>query len=195
MATQRKSIAKETTVEAPVTEVAVEEVVETVIEAEPAVVKPVEKTYEATDPIECVSITSGELGMIGIKSGINYRWATRGDVTEVEYQDLVAAIRSGKKHIFAPFFVITDKDFLAKWPNVEKVYASMYSIKDLTDVLRLDAESMKKTITHLPNGAKESVKNIASTMIAKGQLDSVQKIKILDEIFDTKFMLMTELFG
>ena len=71
----------------------------------------------------------------------------------------------------------------------------MYSIKDLTDVLKLDAASMKKTINNLPAGAKESIKNIASTMIAKGQLDSVQKIKILDEIFDTKFMLMTELFG
>jgi len=163
--------------------------------AEKVVTKPVEKTFEATDPIECVSITSGELGMIGIKSGINYKWAGRGDVTEVEYQDLVAAIRSGKKHIFAPFFIIIDKDFLSKWPNVEKTYASMYSIKDLTDVLKLDAASMKKTINNLPAGAKESIKNIASTMIAKGQLDSVQKIKILDEIFDTKFMLMTELFG
>ena len=165
----------------------------TVIETQVETV--VERNYEATDPIKCVSITSGELGMIGIKSGINYRWACRGDVTEVEYQDLVAAIRSGKKHITAPFFIIDDKDFLKKWPQVEKNYASMYSIKDLTDVLKLDAASMKKTILNLPTGARESIKNIASTMITKGQLDSVQKIKVLDEIYDTKFMLMTEIFG
>lgn len=157
--------------------------------------KPEKKVYGPTDPVECVSITSGELGMTGIKSGINYRWAGRGDVTEVEYQDLVAAIRSGKKHILAPYFIIIDKEFLSAWPNVEKIYASMFSIKDLTDVLKLDPASMKNTIMKLPEGAKESIKNIASSMIANGQLDSVQKIKVLDEIFDTKFMLMTELFG
>lgn len=199
MATARKSVIKNETVETVTTDAVINDVVDNAVVAPEAVKAKVEtkisKNFEATDPIKCVSITSGELGMIGIKSGINYRWAGRGDETEVEYQDLVAAIRSGKKHITAPFFIINDKDFLEKWPNVEKMYASMYSIKDLTDVLKLDAASMKKTILNLPVGARDSIKNIASSMITKGQLDSVQKIKILDEIFDTKFMLMTELYG
>lgn len=32
-------------------------------------------------------------------------------------------------------------------------------------------------------------------MIMNGQIDSVSKIKTLDEIYDTKFMTMTELYG
>lgn len=157
-------------------------------------IKAAPKKFEATDAIECVSITAGELGMIGTKTGINYTWAGRGDVTEVEYQDLVAAIRGGKKHITAPFFVIQNEDFLAEFPQVKAVYASMYSLQDLKDVFKLDVASMKATILGLPSGAQESIKSIASSMISKGQLDSVQKIKTLDEIFDTKFMLMTELY-
>lgn len=170
---------------------------EVVIPADTEVVTPIKaapKKFEATDAIECVSITAGELGMIGTKTGINYTWAGRGDVTEVEYQDLVAAIRGSKKHITAPFFVIQNEDFLAEFPQVKAVYASMYSLQDLKDVFKLDVASMKATILGLPSGAQESIKSIASSMISKGQLDSVQKIKALDEIFDTKFMLMTELY-
>lgn len=198
MATNMKKNATKTTEVVDTT--SAEEVIETVDTVEP-VVKKTEKVSKAepkkfreTEAIDCVSITAGELGMIGIKSGINYTWAGRGDVTAVEYQDLVAAIRSGKKHISAPYFIIQDDDFLAQFPQVAEVYSSMLSYKDLKDILNLDVNSMKKVIKELPTGAKESIKNIASSQISKGLLDSVQKIKALDEIFDTRFMLMTELY-
>lgn len=153
------------------------------------------KKFEATDAIACKSIVSGSLGMIGIKSGVNYEWAGRGDVTEVEYQDLVAAIRSGKRHITEPFFIIQDSDFLAEFPQIDKIYATMYSVGDMEDLLiNADASAMIATIKTLPNGARESIKNIAATLIANGRIDSVSKIKALDEYYDTKFALMSELF-
>ena len=168
---------------------ALEEVVETVKEKKSEI-----KKFKESDPIKCVSITAGELGMIGIKTGINYTWAGRGDETDVEYQDLVAAIRSGKNQVMAPRFIIKDDDFLAQYPQIEKIYSSMLSYNDLKDILKLDVVNMTKVINQLPAGAKDSMKIIASTQITNGFLDSVQKIKALDEIFDTKFMLMTELF-
>ena len=48
------------------------------------------KKFEDTDTIPCVSITAGRLGMIGIKSHINYSWEAQGEVVDVEYQDLEA---------------------------------------------------------------------------------------------------------
>lgn len=190
----KKNTNKKVIAEPVVTEVVetVEEMAETmkpVVEKKPEVRK-----FKDTDPINCVSITAGELGMIGIKTGINYTWAGRGDETDVEYQDLVAAIRSGKKQITAPRFIIKDEEFLAQFPQVEQIYSSMLSYSDLKDILKLDPANMKKAILQLPVGARDSIKNIASSQISNGFLDSVQKIKILDEIFDTKFMLMTELF-
>mgnify|MGYP003560462989 CR=1 FL=1 len=72
----------------------------------------------------------------------------------------------------------------------------MYSIKDLRDVLTdLPVKTMKTTIMSLPEGAKESIKHLASQMISNGSLDSVQKIKALDEIYGTELMLMTGLFS
>lgn len=157
-------------------------------------VKVEKKVYLNETPVACMSIVSGELGMEGIKSRINYRWAERGDVTDVEYQDLVAAIRSNASFIIKPYFIIMDDEFVKQFPQVEKIYKSLYSIHDLKDVLRMPVADMKATILSLPDGAKESIKNIAATMINNGTLDSVQKIRVLDEIFDTKLMMLTELY-
>lgn len=155
------------------------------------------REYNATDGIPCRSITSGGLYMEGIKSHIVYEWSDNGDVTEVEYQDLIAAIRTNSNnYINKPYFVIEDEDIVAQFPQIGKIYASMYSVKDLREVITtLSPRDMKATILNLPDGAKESIKNIASQMISNGTLDSVQKIKILDEIFGTRLMLMTELFS
>ena len=183
-----------------VEEAVVETTNEVTVEVEPEVVKEVKKKepkkFEATDGIPCRSITSGGLYMSGIKSHILYEWADNGDITEVEYQDIVAAIRSNVSYISKPYFIIEDEDIIAQFPQLDKIYASMYSIKDLKDVLTKTTPSgMKATILSLPEGAKESIKNIASQMISNGTLDSVQKIKIIDEIFNTELMLMTGLFN
>ena len=154
------------------------------------------KKYALTDGIPCRSITQGGLYMHGIKSDIAYKWSNDGDVTEVEYQDLVAAVRSSVSYVMKPYFIIEDKEFVSQFPQLNQVYDSMYSIRDLRSViLDLSPNMMKSTILSLPDGAKESIKHMASEMISNGSLDSVKKIKILDEIFDTKFMLMTEMFS
>ena len=48
---------------------------------------------------------------------------------------------------------------------------------------------MVDTINALPMGCKNALKGITATMIDNGQLDSIQKIKALDEIFETNMLL------
>lgn len=154
------------------------------------------KVYAENEGIPCKSITSGKLFMEGIKSKIVYRWTDNGDVVEVEYQDLLAAIRSNSPYVIKPFFVIEDNELVSRFPQLKRLYESMYSIKDLKDVLTtMSVGEMEKTILALPEGAKDSIKHLASKMISNGTLDSVQKIKCLDKIYDTEMMMMTGLFG
>ena len=181
------------TVDTVAEEAVVKDVVE-VTEPTPAPKKEVRK-FADTDTIPCISITAGRLGMIGIKSHINYSWEAQGEVVDVEYQDLAAAVRSGKKHITEPYFIIDDEDFLKQFPQVQKIYNTIYDIEDLKNVLKMSPAQIKKVVPTLPPGARESIKSIVADAIQHGTLDSVQRIKAFDEIFDTKFMLMTELFG
>ena len=179
------------------------DVEEVVIEKEVKVEEPVvekkvvEKTpkkFEAMDGVLCRSIVSGVLVMEGIKSHNFYKWANTNDITEVEYQDLVSAVRSNTSYVYAPHFIIEDEDFLAQFPKVQEVYDSMYTTADLKDILKLPVATMMKEIETLPDGSKENLKSIAGKMILNGQLDSVQKIKALDEFYNTNFLVTTNLY-
>lgn len=191
--------AVEPVVEAVETPVAETPVVEAATVSEPVKTQVTKKKeYEENSPILCMSITCGELRMEGIKSGLQYTWLDRGDTTEVEYQDLVAAIRVAKMQVMSPCFIIEDEDFVERYPKLKEVYASIYSVGDLRKIITdLDAQSMKLTIMSLPEGAKNSVKNVAATMVQNGQFDdlSISKIKVLDELFGTNLLLLSDLVG
>ena len=158
-------------------------------------IKEEKRKYEQSEGILCKSITSGGLYIPGLKSNILYTWIDSGDQIEVEYQDLLAAIRSNNSYVMRPFFVIEDEEFVSQFPQLKKLYDKLYSVGELKDVITdLSPADMKATILSLPQGAQDSIKHIASKMVSDGTLDSVRKIKILDEIFDTEMSVMTGLF-
>ena len=195
MTKRAKSTAKtEPTVN--VEEVVIEE--KTKVE-KPVVEKKVEvktpKKFEAMDGVLCRSIVDGVLVMEGIKSKNFYKWADTNDVAEVEYQDLVSAVRSNTSYVFAPHFIIEDEDFLEQFQQVQKVYDSMYTTSDLKEILKLPVTSMMKEIEALPSGSKDNLREIAGKMVLNGQLDSVQKIKALDSFYNTNFLITTNLYA
>ena len=168
-----------------------EVVIEEEIKEKPKAVK----KFEAMDGVLCRSIVDGVLVMEGIKSHNFYKWSDMNDVTEVEYQDLVSAVRSSTSYVYAPHFIIEDEDFLAQFPQVQKVYDSMYTISDLKEILKLPVPSMIKEIESLPDGSKNNIKEIAGKMVLNGQLESVQKIKALDDYYNTNFLVTTNLYA
>ena len=189
-AVKKTKTTETTTVSEAVTEPVAAEPVKTVE------VKKEKKTYAPTDGIPCKSITNGGLYMPGLKSNILYTWIDAGDVIEIEYQDLQAAIRSNNSYVMNPFFVIEDEELVAQFPQLKKIYDALYSVGELEDVLtELSPGDMKATILSLPKGAQDSIKHLASKMVSDGRLDSVRKIKVLDEIFDTEMSIMTGLFS
>ena len=159
-------------------------------------VKKEKKTYAPSDGIPCKSITNGGLYMPGLKSNILYSWVDAGDIVEVEYQDLQAAIRSNNGYVMNPLFVIEDEELVSQFPQLKKLYEALYSVGELEDVItELSPGDMKATILSLPKGAQDAIKHLASKMVSDGRLDSVKKIKTLDEIFDTEMSIMTGLFS
>lgn len=149
-----------------------------------------EKTFSPEDTIPCRSIVSGGLYIEGSRSHILYSWADCGDVVDVEYRDLIYLVRTRENsNIYLPRIIIEDEDFVEQNKSVKDLYDSMYEVSDLNEILTLPIPQMVDTIKRLPKGAKESIKGIASTMIESHSLDSVHKIKALDELFGTKMLL------
>ena len=152
------------------------------------------RVFQPNDLIPCKSITPGELLMEGYKTHFLYRWADYDDVQDVEYQDLAYDIRiQGRSYSRYPRFVILDDDFVEQNPILNEAYSKIYSVSDLRDILQMSPSEIKKVVTALPKGAKDSLKTLVATSISNGTFDSVNRIKVFDEIFETE-MLQT-LFG
>lgn len=150
------------------------------------------KAFVSTDGILCRSVTPGSLFVDGPKSGMMYTFAAYGDETEIEYRDLKGLIMTKSQHVFAPRFVIEDKNFVAEVPQLEQFYTKQFSTKDLRKILALPVSEMISAIENLPAGAQQNMKTIAATAIDNGSLDSVKKIKALDKLWGTQFDAFSE---
>lgn len=191
--TTKKTTAKPkvTTVETEVIDNIVEE---TVVEEKvtPVIVKE-KKVFTDSDYILCRSVCSGGLNVVS-QSGNLYEFKDYGAECEINYRDLVTMIRRGSDHVFLPRFVILDDDFLKDFPTVQKVYGTMYTMSDLVEILELPISHMKTEIAKLPKATKDSMRNLIATQIANGKLDSISKVRVLTELFNSDFNLLSDLF-
>jgi len=145
------------------------------------------RVFDKEDLIPCRSITFGELLMVGAKTKFVYKWADYDDVQDVEYQDLIYDVKiPGGSYSRFPRFVVIDDDFLEQNPVLDEVYSKIYSKSDIRKILDLSPNELKKTVEGLPKGVKDSLKTMVATMITNGSFDSMNKIKILDELLDTQ---------
>lgn len=165
----------------------VSEEVEVVTEAK-ATKKAIRK-YAPDDLIVCRSITFGELLLTGKKSKLLYSWANYGDTTEVEFQDLQALKSTRSSYLFKPRFVIEDEELIAQWGNdFGNIYKNIEDI-DAEDLLKLPTAQLRAKLKKAPKGVQQAVKNIAGEKIMNGSLDSLAKIKAIDEILGTDLKL------
>ena len=147
------------------------------------------RKFAKTTLVPCRSICTGVLYVEGPNSKEDYMWWDFNDIHDVQYQDLDAFIKRHATCVFKPQFIIEDEDFIAQNPDVKAVYDSMYTTSDLREILNLPVSQMKKAIMELPLGAKEAIRGLAPTMIENKKLDSIEKIRVLDEIFGTQLIL------
>ena len=154
-----------------------------------------QKTFDPNEGILCRSVTHGKLFVDGIKTGMKYTFLDYDDEADIEYRDLVALVRSRDKSVYNPRFIIMDEDFIAEYPTLKKFYNDHFSTKNIKEILDLPEHQMKEEISKLPKGAVESLKSIAVNQIVNGEIDSIRKIKALDEAFGTDLSLLNELLS
>ena len=205
MATTKKTTTTKAKASAVKKEVTNNEVVETVLPVEDdvqeeiaksEVIKEVvkqKKVFTDSDYITCRSVWSGGLNVVS-QSGNLYKFKDYGFDCDINYRDLVTMIKRGSEHVFLPRFVILDEDFLQDYPTVQRVYGTMYTKEDLLDILDLPVSRMRTEIEKLPKATKNSMRNLVSTQIANGKLDSISKVRALTEIFGSDFNLLSDLF-
>lgn len=173
-------------------EINTEEIVDTEevvnIEVKKSAVKASRK-YAPDDHIVCRSITYGELLITGPKSKLLYSWSNYGDTTPVEYQDLQALRSVRSTHLLKPRIVVEDEELIAQWgKDYKDLYSKVVDV-DVEKLLDLPLGKFKTALKNAPKGVQQAVKNIAGEKIMDGSLDSLAKIKAIDEILGTDLKL------
>ena len=147
------------------------------------------KKYAPTDMIPCRSITYGELLLTGSKTKLLYTWANYGDVTEMEFQDLQALKSTRSSYLFKPRFIIEDEELVEQWASDFKSMYDDIATMDVEALFKLPTAQLRAKLKKAPVGIQQAVKNLAGEKIMNGSLDSLAKIKAIDEVLDTQLML------
>ena len=167
-------------------EIDTEKVLET--KAEKSVPKTPRK-YAPDEQIVCRSITYGELLITGPKSKLLYSWSNYGDTTPVEYQDLQALRSIRSAHLLKPRIIVEDDELVAQWgKDFKDLYDKVVDV-DVEKLFDLPIGKFKTALENAPKGVQQAVKNIAGEKIIDGSLDSLAKIKAIDEILGTDLKL------
>lgn len=144
------------------------------------------RKWAANDLIACRSAVQGELILKGRKTGMEYVWTHEGDISEVEYQDLQSLYATKSRFITDPLLIIEDEELVEAW---EKVLAPIYSKihgKTLADILQLQPEHIRIELKNMSKSARASIVTLAAQMVQSGELDSISKIKAIDEELGTE---------
>lgn len=184
----RKTATKAYVAEENVTEIT-SEVTPEVIPATPT--KKEKKKFNLDDMVVCRSVCYGELLYPAKKSGLLYRFEGYGDRTEVEFQDLQALKSTRSDYLYRPCFIIEDEELLEQWSDLKKITDKVAKI-DGEKLFGLPTNQFKKALKELPIGFKTTVRNMANAKINDGSLDSLSKIKIIDEVLGTDLRLLID---
>lgn len=153
----------------------------------PVVIEP--RKFDSGDMIPCKSVRNGVLQYIGKKTGDLYEWSDYGDITDVSYGDLLAIKANKSKFIYAPWFLILDEDAIVAL-KLKDLYDQFAEYEDVDEFFDLPASEFRAKLMKAPQGFKDTVARTASLRVRDGSLDSVIKIKIIDDVLGKSIMSM-----
>lgn len=163
----------------------VEEPVVEEVQEEPVIVKSVKK-FANDDLIPCKCVKPNKVVWYSTKTGTRYEWSGFGDVVDVLYTDLLAMKSSKSAMLFKPLIIIEDMDLYEQWKkDLEPIY-KLYSGLDYPEKLfDMNNVLFKAKLTNSPKAIGELVKITATKMIKEGTFNSLDKLRIIDEVLGT----------
>ena len=148
------------------------------------------KKYNPEDEILCKSVCFGLLEYMSKKDGLLYRWEDFGDIVPVRYSDLLALKTSRSKFLYQPWFIILDEELVDIWKlrEINKYFDKISDIEDF--LIDSDVKFIKKQLTSAPDGYKDLVIQTAGRLLRENRLDSIAKLRVIDDLLNTKLSLL-----
>lgn len=170
MAAPKKSTAKKEVVEQESVETS--EVKETV--------RKQKKKLNRDDLIVVMNNTAGRLAHGSRKTGQEWLFTEYGQTDEMELSELVTLNNSSPAMLREPWLLILD-DEAVEYLGLKKLYENVLTEDEMEEFFNSDLEQMEKLLDKLPKGMKELIAGLAKKKVEDNTLDSISKIKLIEE--------------
>lgn len=136
----------------------------------------------------------GELIYVNHKTGDKYTWETMGDVQSLYVSDIRAMKSNQRKFLEENWIVITGiADTSDEYENVDlteiyealqisNYYKEFLCPSNLNDVFNWSVDEIRNKVSKMPTSTKETIAIRANELIKAGIIDSISKVKVLEEV-------------
>jgi hypothetical protein len=138
--------------------------------------------------VECKNITNGTLVYISKKTGAEYVMEGYGATENFEVGELITMKASYGKILTEPWMIILDDD-IVDYLGLRHIYDKIVVPLDKIDsFFDKSVTQMKKALQSAPNGIKSLIASRARTLISEEKLDSISKIKLIEQILNVELI-------
>lgn len=181
MAAQKKKVVSDNT--APAVQVA---------EVNAPVAKRANMTFDDTVLVNVQSNTFGELIYINSRNGDRVSWSEFGDIQTMTMGDLRAMRGTQRgffennwiyiKEVLGPDYEDATPEDVYRALTVTQYYKDIIDPDNFNAIFRMDNDELRRRVSMMSDGAKMNLVVAANEAIKRGKLDSLKKIRILEEL-------------
>ncbi|WP_425203608.1 hypothetical protein [Priestia megaterium] len=138
------------------------------------------KKLNRDDLILIMNSTAGRLVHTSRKTGQEWLFTEYGQTDEMELGELVTLNNSSPAMLREPWLLILDEDAV-EYLGLKKLYENILTEEEMEEFFNASVEQMEALLEKLPKGMKELVAGLAKKKVENGTLDSISKIKLIEE--------------
>lgn len=154
-------------------------------------VAPAKKQREQIDPHTLVEVKNNTAGRVVYVSprmmGYKIYWYEFGDTELMEYSELMT-MRNSARRFFEDNLIWIEDEAIRDALGVSKYYKDAVSTSNLDDLFTMSTDKIKQKIALMSETNKNAVAQRAQALIDSGKLDSIKKIRVVEEAIGTKLV-------
>lgn len=147
------------------------------------VAKPRKKADINRDELILCRSAVKNLVYISKRTSEKFEWADYGDVQYISMGELIT-MKSTQPRMLKEGWIIVDDEDAIEQLGLAKMYGNLFEIDDIDEFFELSDSEMKRILTNMPRGFKNTLATFAREKIESGELDSNKKIKLLEELLE-----------
>lgn len=144
------------------------------------------RKIERDELITVMNYTTGKVVYRSPKTGAELVFYEFGDTDEIEFGELITMKNAYRRYLTEPWLFIFDEDVIDHL-GLKQVYENLLRPEEVDRFFYLPLNKMKNILEKAPLGLKDLIASKAARKIKEGTLDSVSKIKLIEETLNVSF--------